>query len=117
MVFGKTEKIGWYSVSFDNGKTWQIVFGNSNLVVDHGAEVLIKAHDVFGDPFTFYINGKAATPDENGCVKVKLDGYVLVGALGIPVIAPDGYESLSWIQQIIQRIKEFFAKIASWFKK
>jgi hypothetical protein len=117
MVFGKTEKIGWYTVSFDGGKTFRTVFGNSNHVVDQGSEVIIKANDVFGDPFTFYINGKAVTPDENGYVRVKVDGYVLVGALGIPVIAPDGYESFNWIQRLIQSIKDFFAKIASWFKK
>ena len=117
MVFGKTEKIGWYTVSFDNGKTWQTVFGNSNHVVKHGSEVIIRANDVFGDPFTFYINGKAVTPDENGYVRVTLDTFVLVGALGIPVIAPDGYEALNWFQKLIQSIKDFFAKIAAWFKK
>ena len=117
MVFGKTEKIGWYTVSFDGGETWRTVFGNSNHVVKHGSEVIIKANDVFGDPFTFYINGKAVTPDENGYVRVVLDDFVLVGALGIPVIAPDGYEALNWFQQIIQAIRDFFAKIASWFKK
>ena len=117
MVFGKTEKIGWYTVSFDGGETWRTVFGNSNHVVKHGSEVIIRANDVFGDPFTFYINGKAVTPDENGYVRVVLDDFVLVGALGIPVIAPDGYEALNWFQQIIQAIRDFFAKIASWFKK
>ena len=117
MVFGKTEKIGWYSVSFDGGETFQTVFGNSNLVVDEGAVAIIKANDVFGDPFTFYINGKAVTPDENGYVTVTVDGYVLVGALGIPVIAPDVEESLNFFQRIIKAIKDFFAKITSWFKK
>ncbi len=117
MVFGKTEKIGWYSVSFDGGETFQVVFGNSNLVVEHGTVAIIKANDIMGDPFTFYINGKAVTPDENGYVTVKVDGYVLVGALGIPVIAPDVEESLNFIQRIIKAIKDFFAKIAALFKK
>ena len=70
-----------------------------------------------GDPFTFYINGKAYTPDENGYVHVVVEEFMLIGALGIPVIAPDGYESLTWIQKIIQSIKDFFNKILSWFKK
>ncbi len=117
MVFGKTEKIGWYSVSFDGGETFQTVFGNSNLVVKHGTVAIIKANDIMGDPFTFYINGKAVTPDENGYVTVKVDGYVLVGALGIPVIAPDVEESLNFIQRIIKAIKDFFAKIVALFKK
>ncbi len=117
MVFGKTEKIGWYTVSFDGGETWRTVFGNSNHVVKRGSEVIIKANDIKGDPFTFYINGKAVQPDENGYVRVTLDGFVLVGALGTPVIPPDGYEALNWFQQIIQAIRDFFAKIASWFKK
>ena len=119
MVFGKTEKIGFYEVSFDGGKTSQVVFGNSNLVVDQGAEILIRARNLDGEPFTFYINGQSVTPDENGYVHVTVDAYqfVLVGALSIPVIAPDGYEALNWFQRIIQSIKDFFAKITSWFKK
>ena len=117
MVFGKTEKIGWYSVSLDGGETFLLVFGNSHLEVEHGSEVIIKANDVFGDPFTFYINGKAVKPDENGYVRVIVDKYVLVGALGIPVEAPDVEESLNFFQRMIQAIKNFFAKIASWFKR
>ena len=117
MVFGKTEKIGWYNVSLDGGETFLLVFGNSHLEVEHGQEVIIKANDVFGDPFTFYINGNAVTPDENGYVRVTVDKYVLVGALGIPIVAPDAEESLNFIQRLIKAIKDFFAKIASWFKR
>ena len=117
IVFGKTEKIGWYNVSKDGGKTWQIVFGNSNLVLPKGTQLVIKAVDIMGDPFTFYINGKAVTPDENGYVYVDVQEFMLIGALGIPVIAPDAEESLTWIQKIIKSIKDFFAKIASWFKR
>ena len=117
IVFGKTEKIGWYKISKDGGKTWQIVFGNSNLVMPKGTQLVIRAVDIMGDPFTFYINGKAVTPDENGYVYVDVQEFMLVGALGIPVIAPDAEESLNWFQKIIQSIKDFFAKIASWFKK
>lgn len=117
MVFGKTEKIGWYNVSLDGGETYLLVFGNSHLEVEHGQEVIIRANDVFGDPFTFYINGNAVTPDENGYVRVTVDKYVLVGALGIPIVAPDAEESLNFIEKLIKAIKDFFAKIASWFKR
>ena len=116
IVFGKTEKIGWYTVSLDGGETYLLVFGNSHLEVEHGSEIIVKAHDVFGDPFTFYINGKAVKPDKDGFVRVKVDSYILVGALGIPIEAPDAEESLNFIQRIIKAIKDFFAKIASWFK-
>ncbi|MBQ7118285.1 MAG: thioester domain-containing protein [Clostridia bacterium] len=117
IVFGKTEKIGWYSVSIDGGKNFRPVFGNSNLEVPEGTEMIIKANDVFGDPFTFYINGEAVTPDEEGYIRVTVDGFMLVGALGIPVIAPDVEESLDFFEKIIKAIKEFFCWIASWFKK
>ena len=111
IVFGKTEKIGWYSVSLDGGKTFQPVFGNSNLEVAEGTEMIIKANDVFGDPFTFYINGKAMTPDEEGYIRVTVDGFMLVGALGIPVVAPDAVESLNWLQQLWKAIVDFFTKL------
>ena len=117
IVFGKTEKIGYYTVSLDGGETYLLVFGNSHLEVEHGSEIIVKAHDVFGDPFTFYINGKAVKPDENGFVRVKVDSYLLIGALGIPVEAPDAEESLNFFQRLIKSIKDFFAKIASWFKR
>ena len=117
IVFGKTEKIGWYSVSLDGGETYQTVFGNSNLEVAEGTEMIIKANDVFGDPFTFYINGNAVTPDENGYVKVTVDGYMLIGALGIPEVEiPDAEETLTLMERIIKAFKDFFSWIASWFK-
>ena len=116
IVFGKTEKIGWYSVSLDGGKTFFTQFGNDHLEVTKGTEIIVKANDVFGDPFTFYINGEAAKPDENGYVRILVDKFILIGALGIPVVAPDAEESLNFIQQLIKLIKDFFAKIASWFK-
>ena len=116
IVFGKTEKIGWYSVSLDGGETFQTVFGNSNLEVAEGTELIIRANDVFGDPFTFYINGKAVSPDENGYVRVTVDEYMLIGAMGIPVVAPDAEESLNLFQRIIKAFKDFFAWIGSWFK-
>ena len=113
IVFGKTEKIGWYSVSLDGGETFMTVFGNSNLEVAEGTEMIIKANDVLGDPFTFYINGKAMEPDENGYIRVTVDGYMLIGALGIPEIdVPDTEESLTLFEKIIQ----FFRNIIEWFK-
>ena len=115
IVFGKTEKIGWYSVSLDGGETFFTQFGNDHLEVKKGTEIIVKANDVFGDPFTFYINGEAAKPDENGYVHILVDKFILIGALGIPVVAPDAEESLTFFQQLIQKIKDFFAKIASWF--
>ncbi|MBQ7294809.1 MAG: Ig-like domain-containing protein [Clostridia bacterium] len=116
IVFGRTEHIGWYNVSLDGGKSFFPVYGNSHLEVEHGTEVIIKARDLVGDPFTFYVNGKAMTPDENGYVRVVADKYLLIGALGIPVEAPDVDESMSLIQRIVKAIKDFFAMIAGWFK-
>ena len=111
IVFGKTEKIGWYSVSLDGGESFMPVFGNSNLEVPEGTEMIIKANDVFGDPFTFYVNGAAVTPDENGYIRITVDGFMLIGALGIPVVAPDVEESLNWFQRLIKAIKDFFARL------
>lgn len=112
IVFGKTEKIGWYSVSLDGGKNFNPVFGNSNLEVAQGTEMIIKANDVFNDPFTFYINGQAVTPDENGYVRVVVEGPMLIGALGIPdVNVPDLEESLNWFQRIWKAIVDFFRKL------
>ena len=116
IVFGKTEKIGWYSVSLDGGKTFFTQFGNDHLEVEKGTEIIVKANDVFGDPFTFYVNGNAVTPDENGYVRILVNDFVLIGALGIPVVAPDAEESLNFIQKFIKAIKDFFAKIAAFFK-
>ncbi len=116
VVFGKTEKIGWYSVSMDGGKTFQTIFGNSNLVLEEGTVLTIKAVDVFGDPFTFYVNGDAVKPDENGYVTVKVEDYMLIGALGIPVTAPDVEESLNFFEKLIKAVEDFFKWIASWFE-
>ena len=111
IVFGKTNAIGWYNVSLDGGETYQIVFGNSTLEVDMGTEVIIKAGDLIGGAFTFYVNGDAVKPDENGEIRVVVDGAVLIGALALEVEVPDPEESLNWFQKIIKAIKDFFAKL------
>ena len=115
IVFGKTNSIGWYNVSLDGGETYQIVFGNSTLEVEEGTEMIIKAGDLVGGNFTFYVNGNAVKPDENNAIKLTVDGYMLIGAIGIdPDIdfeVPDTEESLNWFQKIIKAIKEFFEKL------
>ena len=116
IVFGKTEKIGFYKVSLDGGETFFTQFGNDHLEVEKGTVIIVKAVDVFGDPFTFYINGEAVTPDENGYVHILVDKFILIGALGIPVVAPDAEESLNFFQQLIQKIKAFFEKLFGWLK-
>ena len=79
--------------------------------------MIIKANDVFGDPFTFYINGEAVTPDEEGYIRVTVDGFMLIGALGIPEVdIPDTEEALTLFQRIVKAFKDFFAWIGSWFK-
>ena len=117
IVFGRTEHIGWYNVSLDGGETFFPVYGNSHLEVEHGTEIIIKARDLVGDPFTFYVNGTAVKPDENGYIRILVDRYLLIGALGIPVEAPDVEESMSLIERFIKAIKDFFNMIASWFKR
>lgn len=52
--------------TLDGGATFFPVYGNSHLEVEHGTEVIIKARDMVGDPFTFYVNGTKMDPDENG---------------------------------------------------
>ena len=115
IVFGKTDAIGWYEVSLDGGQTYQIVFGNSTLEVEYGTELIIKASDIMGDSFTFYVNGDAVKPNDDGEIRVTVNGYMLIGAIGIdPDVdfeVPDAEESLNWFQRIIKAIKDFFAKL------
>ncbi len=111
IVFGKTNSIGWYKVSLDGGETYQTVFGNSTLEVEEGTEMLIKAGDLVGGSFTFYVNGNAVKPDENNEIRVVVDGYMLIGALSIEVEVPDVEESLNWFQKLIKAIKEFFEEL------
>jgi hypothetical protein len=73
-----------------------------------------------GNSFTFYVNGKAIKPDENGVLKIKVTEYMLIGALGFEVETPDDpgapdvpdiEESLNWFQRLIKKIKDFFKRI------
>ncbi len=115
IVFGKTDGIGWYHVSQDGGQSWDIVFGNSTYEVKNGTELIIKAGDILGDSFTFYVNGDAVKPNDDGEIRVTVKGYMLIGAIGIdPDIdleVPDVDESLNWFQKLIKAIKDFFAKL------
>lgn len=111
IVFGKTEKIGWYNVSMDGGETFQIVFGNSNLEVAEGTELIIKATKSTSESFSFNVNGKEVIPNENGEIRVIVDGYMLIGAFDVPIDIEDVEESLNWFQRLIKAIKDFFAKL------
>ena len=98
-------------MSFDGGETYDIVFGNNTIEVEEGTEMLIRAGNLVGGGFTFYVNGDAVKPDENGEIRVVVDGYMLIGALALEVEVPDAEESLNWFQRIIKAIKDFFAKL------
>ena len=116
VVFGKTDGIGWYRVSKDGGKTFEIVFGNSTYEVELGTELIIQVGDLMGDSFVFYVNGEKHYPDDNGCLVITVNGAMLIGALGYDLEVPDVEESLNWFQKIIKAIKAFFDMIASWFE-
>ncbi len=111
ILFGKTDGIGWYQVSKDGGQPYDVVFGNSTYEVEPGTEIIVKVGDLMGDAFTFYVNGDAIEPDENGNLVITVDGYMLIGALGYKVNVPDVEESLNWFQKLIKAIKDFFAKL------
>ena len=120
ILFGKTDGIGWYKVSQDGGQTWDTVFGNSTYEVKHGTEIIVRVGDLIGDSFVFYINGEKHRPDENGQLVITVNGYMLIGAIGIdPDVdfeVPDVEESLNWFQKIIKAIKDFFDKLFGWMK-
>ena len=111
ILFGKTDGIGWYQVSKDGGKTYDIVFGNSTYEVPHGTEIIVKVGDIMGDSFVFYVNGEKYYPDDNGNLVITVNGYMLIGALGFDFEVPDVEESLNWFQKLIKAIKDFFAKL------
>ena len=111
IVFGKTNAIGWYNVSLDGGETYQIVQGNSTLEVEIGTEIIVKASNPFDGSFTFYVNGDIVEPNENGELRVVVDGALLIGAWSIEIEDKTPEESLNWFQKIIKAIKDFFAKL------
>ncbi len=111
ILFGKTDGIGWYKVSKDGGKTFDTVFGNSTYEVEQGTEIIVRVGDLTGDAFTFYVNGQAVEPDDEGNLVLTVNGYMLIGALGYKVQVPDAEESLNWFQKLIKAIKDFFAKL------
>ena len=111
VIFGKTNAIGWYNVSLDGGETYQIVQGNSTLEVDIGTEIIVKASNPFDGSFTFYVNGDILDPNENGEIRVVVDGALLIGAWSIEIEDDIPEESLNWFQKIIKAIKDFFAKL------
>ena len=116
VVFGKTDGIGWYNVSMDGGKTYQIVFGNSTLEVKQGTQLMINVGDLTGDAFVFYVNGDKVYPDDNGNLVITVNNYMLIGALGYAFEVPDVEESLNWFQKIMKAIKDFFEMLFGWMK-
>ena len=124
VVFGKTEGIGWYKVSRDGGETYEVVFGNSTLEVEYGDELIILVEDLplDFDTYAFYVNEQYVEADESGKIVVKVNGYMLIRAVGytkLPVPDTDTNnsadkneeESLSWIQKFFRAVREFFEKL------
>ena len=129
IVFGKTEGIGWYRVSKDGGKTYDIVFGNSTYEVNYGDEVIISVGDLLVDldSYAFFVNEQFVPADKDGNLVITVKGYMLIRALGytkLPVPDTDNDSDsdsstdnaedetpLNWFQRIIKAIREFFEKL------
>ena len=120
ICFGKTEGIGWYRVSRDGGKTYEIVFGNSTIEAAKGEQLTISVGDlpIDTDTYAFYVNEQYMPADENGNIVITVNGYMLIRAVGYTEYSvPDDNDSnneepkLNWFQKIIKAIKEFFAKL------
>ena len=131
IVFGKTEGIGWYKVSRDGGKTYDIVFGNSTYEVNFGEEIMISVGDMplDLDSYAFFVNEQFVPTDANGNLVITVKGYMLIRALGytkLPVPDTDdkneNYNNnssdkdedekpLNWFQKFIKAIKEFIEKL------
>ena len=124
IVFGKTEGIGWYKVSRDGGKTYDIVFGNSTYKVNYGEQLMISVGDltIDLDSYAFFVNEQFIPADKNGNLVITVKGPMLIRALGytkLPVPDNDnnsdnGDETekpLNWFQRIIKAIREFFEKL------
>ena len=126
IVFGKTEGIGWYRVSKDGGKTYDIVFGNSTYEVDYGEEIMISVGDLLIDldSYAFFVNEQFVPADKDGNLVLTVKGYMLIRAMGytkLPVPDTDNDADsdssaedetpLNWFQRIIKAIREFFEKL------
>ena len=131
IVFGKTEGIGWYRVSRDGGKTYEIVFGNSTFEVDYGEELIISVGDMplDFDSYAFFVNEMLVPTDENGNLVITVKGYMLIRAVGytkLPVPDTDDKNEsgnnnssdntedekpLNFFQRIIKAIREFFERL------
>ena len=117
VAFGKTEGIGWYSVSTDGGKTFHTQFGNSTLQVEYGSQIIVKVNDITGDSFNFFVNGEKVEPDKNQTIVVTVTGYTLIGAVGYVDEIEKTEESVSIFEKFINMIKEFFQKLLNLFGK
>ena len=126
IVFGKTEGIGWYRVSKDGGKTYDIVFGNSTYEVNYGDEVIISVGDLLVDldSYAFFVNEQFVPADKDGNLVLTVKGYMLIRAMGytkLPVPDTDNSADsdssaedetpLNFFQRIIKAIREFFEKL------
>ena len=126
IVFGKTEGIGWYRVSRDGGKTYDIVFGNSTYEVDYGEEIMISVGDLLIDldSYAFFVNEQFVPADKDGNLVLTVKGYMLIRAMGytkLPVPDTDNSADsdssaedeapLNFFQRIIKAIREFFEKL------
>ena len=126
IVFGKTEGIGWYKVSRDGGKTYDIVFGNSTYEVDYGEEIMISVGDLLIDldSYAFFVNEQFVPADKDGNLVLTVKGYMLIRAMGytkLPVPDTDNSADsdssaedeapLNFFQRIIKAIREFFEKL------
>ena len=126
IVFGKTEGIGWYRVSKDGGKTYDIVFGNSTYEVNYGDEIIISVGDLLIDldSYAFFVNEQFVPVDKDGNLVITVKGYMLIRAMGytkLPVPDTDNSadsdnsaedeEPLNFFQRIIKAIREFFEKL------
>ena len=115
ICFAKTDGIGWYKVSKDGGQTYETVFGNTTYEVEVGTELVIKACDITGDSFEFFVNGNPVKPDDENKIFITVSGYMLINALSYTDITDNGSddseESLNWFQKIINAIKNFFKRL------
>ncbi len=116
VCFGKTDGIGWYEVSVNGGDFFP-QGPNSTLEVQNGSILVIRVQDMWiNDEFDFYVNGKKVKTDAANTITVKVEGYMLIGALSMDIEVPDVEESLSLLEKLIHAIKAFFDFIFNLFR-